>query len=86
MSRETPPEIRYTDICGDKLKLPPDVLLGIKEKLDVCLSPVQCGGLEEDCWIKAKQEDEKGRITDKTLKYCDVRINGEPVNLPDNSC
>ncbi|MFH1546037.1 MAG: hypothetical protein ABIE14_01520 [Patescibacteria group bacterium] len=85
MSHETSPEIRYTDIAGGKLKLPPEVLPGIEEKLGKCLTWGNCDGQTSAYYFEAKHVDEAGKVTDRRIKFCELLRNGESVDIPDNS-
>ena len=79
MSRETD---KYTDVCGNKIKLSLSMLQTVRNKIYDCLLPEQCGGLEKDCWVVATYVDKVGVTTDVKKKICDLRINGMPVDLP----
>jgi len=75
--REILSNTKYTDAVGNELELPNEVLWGIRTKLDKCLEWGQCEGLTEDCKFEAKSKHGT-----KEMKYCEIRRNGDSVNIP----
>jgi len=65
-----------TDSVGRPLEIPNHILFGIKKRLDVCLSAEPCEIESPDCLVEVVREG-----VSVTLRYCDMRIDGNPVNV-----
>lgn len=82
MFREILSSRKLTIANGMPVEIAQENLFGIRKKLDECLSPKQCGGEKPDCWLEVEIKSDRGIGRKKLIKYCDLRIEGNPISIP----